>query len=132
MRKLLLSTALLTLVTLAAQAIDEYQFHKGTAVLKGRILNKPAEEWTTLSITTYNHFIDKERMVSIAVKDDGSFEAAIALPHSQGVYIDNIGNVFLAVGDTLELTKDATKPYMEGVTFEIGRASCRERVLGCV
>lgn len=117
MRKLLLSTVLLTLVTLAAQAIDEYQFHKGTAVLKGCILNKPAKEWTTLSITTFNHFIDKERMVSIAVKDDGSFEAAIALPHSQGVYLDDVGYVFLAVGDTLELTKDATKQDMEGVAF---------------
>lgn len=117
MRKLLLSTALFTLVAMTAQAIDEYQFHQGTAVLKGRILNKPAKEWTTLSITTYNHFSDKDRVVSIAVNDDGSFEAAIALPHSQGVYLEDVGNVFLAVGDTLELTKDATKLDMEGVTF---------------
>ena len=117
MKKLLLSTALFTLIAMTAQAIDEYQFHKGTAVLKGRILNKPAKKWTTLSITTYNHFIDKERMVSIPVNDDGSFEAAIALPHSQSVYLDDVGYVFLAVGDTLELTKDASKQYMEGVTF---------------
>lgn len=110
-------TALMALVCITVQAIDEYQFHKGTAVLKGRILNKPAKEWTTLSITTYNHFSDKDRVVSIAVNDDGSFEAAIALPHSQSVYLDDVGNVFLAVGDTLELTKDATKQDMEGVTF---------------
>ena len=73
MKKLLISTALFTLITMTAQAIDEYQFHKGTAVLKGRILNKPAKEWTTLSITTYNHFSDKDRVVSIAVNDDGSY-----------------------------------------------------------
>ena len=115
-KKYIIAT-LMALVCITAQAIDEYQFHKGTAVLKGRILNKPAKEWTTLSITTYNHFSDKERMFSIAVNDDGSFEAAIALPHSQGVYLDDIGYVFLAVGDTLELTKDATKQDMEGVTF---------------
>lgn len=110
-------TALMALVCITVQAIDEYQFHKGTAVLKGRILNKPAKEWSTLSITTYNHFTDKDRMVSIPVKDDGSFEAVIVLPHSQGVRVEDIGNVFLAVGDTLELTKDATKQDMEGVTF---------------
>ena len=110
-------TVLMALVCITAHAIDEYQFHKGTAVLKGRILNRPAGEWTTLLITTYNHFIDKDYMVNVPVNDDGSFEAAITLPHSQGVWVDDIGNVFLAVGDTLELTKDATKPYMEGVTF---------------
>ncbi|MBR5747818.1 MAG: hypothetical protein IKY01_03415 [Prevotella sp.] len=110
-------TAMMALACITAQAIDEYQFHRGTVVLKGRVLNKPAEEWTSILITTYNHFTDKDYMVSIPVKDDGNFEAAITLPHSQGVWIDDIGNVFLAVGDTLELTKDATKPYMEGVTF---------------
>ena len=110
-------TAMMALACITAQAIDEYQFHRGTVVLKGRVLNKPAEEWTSILITTYNHFTDKDYMVSIPVKDDGSFEAAITLPHSQGVWVDDIGNVFLAVGDTLELTKDASKPYMEGVTF---------------
>lgn len=110
-------TALMALFCITAQAIDEYQFHKGTAVLKGHVLNRPAGEWTSILVTTYDHFTTKEVMASIPVKDDGSFEATIALPHSQGVYLDDIGYVFLAVGDTLELTKDATKQDMEGVTF---------------
>ena len=116
-RKGILTAAMMMVCGVTAQAIDEYQFHGGTAVLKGRILNRPAGEWTSLSIKAYNIFIDNDRIVSIPVKDDGTFEAAITLPHSQGVYMVDIGHVFLAVGDTLELTKDASKMDMEGVTF---------------
>lgn len=110
-------TVMMMVCALMAQAIDEYQFHRGTAVLKGRIINRPAGEWTSLSIKAYNIFIDRDRIVSIPVNEDGTFEAAITLPHSQGVHMIDIGHVFLAVGDTLELTKDASKEDMEGVTF---------------
>ena len=116
-KKGLLIATMAMVCGLTAQAIDEYQFHRGTAVLKGRILNRPAGEWTSVSIKAYNIFIDTDRIVSIPVKDDGTFEAAITLPHSQGVHMVDIGHVFLAVGDTLELTKDASKMDMEGVTF---------------
>ena len=43
MNRKIIITLLLAIVcmTVAAQSIDEYQFHSGTAVLKGKVLNKP-------------------------------------------------------------------------------------------
>ena len=108
---------LLVFVVMTVQAIDEYQFHSGTAVLKGRILNKPANEWDIVTVYSFNLFTSGEQVHAIPVADDGSFEGVIPLAHSQSVRIDDIGDVFLAVGDTVELTKDATQEYREGVTF---------------
>ena len=51
------------------------------------------------------------------MKEDGSYEATLTLPHSQGISVDNTSFVFLAVGDTLEMMIDASKPDLEGVTF---------------
>lgn len=108
---------LLAFVVMTVQAIDEYQFHSGTAVLKGRILNKPANEWNIITVYSFNLFTNVEQVHAIHVADDGSFEGVIPLAHSHSVRIDDIGDVFLAVGDTLELTKDATQEDREGVTF---------------
>lgn len=102
---------------MTAQAIDEYQYHRGTAVLKGKVTNRNAGEWTTVQVRTFNHFTDHETVVNIPVKEDGSYEATLTLPHSQGISVDNTSFVFLAVGDTLEMMIDASKPDLEGVTF---------------
>ena len=108
---------LLLLVTMAAHAIDEYQFHCGTAVLKGRILNKPENEWNIISVRAYDLFSDKEIIYTIPVAADGTFEGSIHLPHSQSVLAEDMADVFLAVGDTVEVTKDATQAEYEGVTI---------------
>ena len=110
-------TTLLFLVALTGQAIDEYQFRGGTAVLKGRILNKPSGEWDVISVRAYNVFSDKEIMQNIPVAADGTFEGTISLPHSQSVLVSELSDVFLAVGDTVEVTKDAALDDYEGVTF---------------
>ena len=116
MKKTIL-TMLLTLVAMMGQAIDEYQFHGGTAVIKGRLVNKPIGDGTTLSVHTVNLFTDQEHIQSIPVAADGTFNGTISLPHSQAVMLKDVGHVFLAVGDTVELTKDATQGEEDGVTF---------------
>lgn len=117
MNKKTIITLLLVLVSLTASAIDEYQFHSGTAVLKGRILNKPADEWNIVSVRAYDLFTVKELIYNIPVASDGTFEGSIDLPHSQSVLALDISDVFLAVGDTVEITKDAAQDDYEGVTF---------------
>ena len=102
-------TIVLAIVALTVQAIDAKLFQSGTAILKGRILNKPAGEWNTLSVNTFNLFSDEEQTLSIPVAADGSFEGTIPLLHSQSIRVIDMDFMFLAVGDTLEITKDATK-----------------------
>ena len=116
MKKILL-TVLLTLVAMMGQAIDEYHFHSGTAVIKGRLVNKPTGDGKTLSVHTVNLFTDQEQIQSIPVAADGTFEGTILLPHSQAVMLKDVGHVFLAVGDTVEVTKDATQGEEDGMTF---------------
>lgn len=117
MNKKTIITFLLALVSTTVSAIDEYQFHGGTAVLKGRILNKPADEWNIVSVRAYDLFTGKEQMQTIPVNEDGTFEGSIALPHSQSVLALDVSDVFLAVGDTVEVTKDAAQDDYEGVTI---------------
>lgn len=110
-------TILLACVTMTALGIDEYQFHSGTAVLKGRILNKPEDKWNIVSVIAYDLFMDKELVYTIPVAPDGTFEGSIHLPHSQSVVAKGLSDVFLAVGDTVEVTKDAAQDDYEGVTI---------------
>ncbi len=102
---------------LNVSTIDEYQFHSGTAVLKGRILNKPADEWNIVSVRAYDVFTEKELIYNIPVAKDGTFEGSIDLPHSQSVLALDLSDVFLAVGDTVEVTKDASQDNYKGVVF---------------
>ena len=118
MKRLTISILLLAFVTFAGYAIDNSHFQPGTAVLKGRILNKPADEWNVLSVVIYNVFTDEEEQVlAIPVAADGSFESRIPLPYSQSIKVRDVDFMFLAVGDTLEMTKDAKLEDEEGVTF---------------
>lgn len=117
MNKKTIITILLACFTMTALAIDEYQFHSGTAVLKGRILNKPEDKWNIVSVRAYDLFMDKELIYTIPVAPDGTFEGSIHLPHSQSVLALGISDVFLAVGDTVEMTKDAAQDEYEGVTI---------------
>ena len=119
MNRKIIITLLLAIVcmTVAAQSIDEYQFHSGTAVLKGKVLNKPQGEWNIISVTAFNHFTREEDVQDIRVAADGTFEAVIRLPHSQGVLVRDVSDVFLAVGDTVEITVDVTKEDSDCLSF---------------
>lgn len=107
MNKQTIIALLLVFYALTAQAVDERHFHRGDAVLKGRIQNKPKDEWNALSVQINNLFTDEEQIFSIPVAADGTFESVIPLPHSQGVLVMDVANVFLSIGDTVEVTKDA-------------------------
>ena len=96
MNKKTIITLLLAFVCMTVSAIDEYQFHSGTAVLKGRILNKPADEWNIVSVRANDVFTDKEIIYNIPVATDGTFEGSIDLPHSQSVLALDVFDVFLA------------------------------------
>ena len=117
MNKKAIITILLAFVSMTVSAIDDYLFHSGTAVLKGRIQNKAEGEWSIVSVVTFNLFSDEEQVHAIPVAPDGSFEGSIPLQHSHSVYVEDIGYMFLAVGDTLEVIKDATQEDKVGVTF---------------
>ena len=118
--KIILAALLVLVATFAAysqSAIDEYHFHSGKSVLKGKISNKPANDWGTVSVTFYNIFTDEEHVKNIPVNADGTFAAVLTLPHTQSIFINDIGTIFLAVGDTVEVTKDANQPQYEGYTL---------------
>ena len=66
-------TFLLASVSVRASAIDEYQLHSGTAVLKGRILNKPADEWNIVSVRAYDLFTGEEISPGFSLMSDGVF-----------------------------------------------------------
>ena len=107
----------LALTCMTVSAMDSNQFHSGTVVLKGRILNKPAHEWNVVTVCSNNFFTEQEEMHTIPVAADGTFEGAFPLTCSQSVMVKDLGFVFLAVGDTVEVTKDAGKPEGESVTI---------------
>lgn len=118
MKRLIISILFLAFVVFTGYAIDKTHFQHGTALLKGHILNKPADEWNVLSVVIYNVFTDEENQVlTIPVAADGSFESRIPLPYSQSIKVQDVDFMFLAVGDTLEITKDAKLKDEEGVTF---------------
>ena len=97
MKRLTISILLLAFVTFAGYAIDNSHFQRGTAVLKGRILNKPADKWNILSVVIYNVFTDEEQQVlAIPVAADGSFESRIPLPYSQSIKVRDVDFMFLA------------------------------------
>ena len=116
-KKTIITLILAIVAAISTRAIDAKHFYSGTAVLKGRILNKPADDWNVLKVQTRNMFANEDEVITIPVAYDGSFEANIRLLHSHSIYIVDIGQVFLAVGDTLELTKDAAQEEYKGFTF---------------
>ena len=117
-KKSIIILILAVVASISARAINEYHFNSGTAVLKGRILNKPADEWNIISVIIQNAFNDEDaKVLTIPVAADGSFERSIPLPYSQSIKVEDVDFMFLAVGDTLELTKDAKLVDEEGVTF---------------
>ena len=90
--------------------IDEYHFHAGKAVVRGRFVNRAEHGFSTFNVTGTDLFSDQEFVRTINIEADGSFLELISLPHSGWVYFDgaDIPPAFIAVGDTLEIQVDGS------------------------
>lgn len=142
MNKQAILTLLLALVAMAGQAklkpkvittlrgypsgtIDEYHFHAGKAVVRGRFVNRAEHSFSTFNVTGTDQFSNQEFVRTINIEADGSFLELISLPHSGWVYFDGaeIPPAFIAVGDTLDLlingTGDETTISGSGATGEV-------------
>lgn len=91
--------------------IDEYHFHAGKAVVKGRFTNKTERNFSTFNVTGTDLFSNREFVRTVHIESDGSFLELISLPHSGWVYFDgvDIPPAFIAVSDTLEILIDAAR-----------------------
>jgi len=142
MNKQAILTLLLALVAMAGQAklkpkvittlrgypsgtIDEYHFHAGKAVVRGRFVNRAEHSFSTFNVTGTDQFSNQEFVRTINIEADGSFLELISLPHSGWVNFDGaeIPPAFIAVGDTLDLlingTGDETTISGSGATGEV-------------
>lgn len=92
-------------------AIDEYHFHAGTAVVKGRFAGGQERDFSTFNVTGTDLFSNQSFVRIIRVEPNGSFLEQISLPHSGWVYFSgaDIPPAFVAVGDTLEIWIDCAK-----------------------
>lgn len=127
MNKQAILTLLLALVAMAGQAklkpkvittlrgypsgtIDEYHFHAGKAVVRGRFVNRAEHSFSTFNVTGTDQFSNQEFIRTINIEADGSFLELISLPHSGWVNFDgaDIPPAFIAVGDTLEIQVDGS------------------------
>ena len=125
MNKKTIITALLVLVAMAGQAklkpkvmttlkgypsgvIDEYHFHGGTAVVRGRFVGQAGRDFVTFNVLGTDQFANQDFVRTVNIDPDGSFLEQIRLPHSGWVYFEGaeIPPAFLAVGDTLEIQMD--------------------------
>lgn len=106
-------------------AIDEYHFHAGKAIVKGRFVNRTEHSFSTFNVTGTDLFSNQAFVRTINIEPDGSFLELISLPHSGWVYFDGaeIPPAFIAVGDTLDLlingTGDETTISGSGATGEV-------------
>ena len=106
-------------------AIDEYHFHAGKAIVKGRFVNRTEHSFSTFNVTGTDLFSNQDFVRTINIEPDGSFLELISLPHSGWVYFDGaeIPPAFIAVGDTLDLlingTGDETTISGSGATGEV-------------
>ena len=82
------------------------------------LISLPHYTFGIFNIIIQNAFTDEDAQVfTIPVAADGSFESRIPLPYSQSIKVQDVDFMFLAVDDTLEMTKDAKLVDEEGVTF---------------
>lgn len=104
------SKVITTLKGYPSGTIDEYHFHAGKAVVKGRFTNRAEHNFSTFNVTGTDQFSNQEFVRTIHIESDGSFLELISLPHSGWVYFDGveIPPAFIAVGDTLEIQVDGS------------------------
>lgn len=91
--------------------IDEYHFHGGTAVIRGRIVNMPNRDFTTFVLEGTDQFTNQDFVRSITIDANGTFLEQVHLPHSGWFYFAgaDIQPAFIAVGDTLDITIDGSR-----------------------
>ena len=108
--------------------IDEYHFHGGTAVVRGRFVNMPERDFSTFVLEGTDQFTNSDFVRNITIDADGTFLEQVRLPHSGWFYFQGaeIQPAFIAVGDTLDITIDGTMEYDallsgSGATEEVNR-----------
>ena len=144
MNKQAILTLLLALATMAGQAklkpkvmttlkgypsggIDEYHFHGGTAVVRGRFAGQAGRDFVTFNVLGTDQFANQDFVRTVNIDSNGSFLEQIRLPHSGWVYFEGaeIPPAFLAVGDTLEIQMDGASGDAtfsgSGTTGEVNR-----------
>lgn len=91
--------------------IDEYHFHGGTAVVRGRFVNRIEQNFSTFIVTGTDQYSNQDFVSTINVEPNGSFFEQITIPHSGWVFFEGaeIPPAFIAVGDTLEILIDCAK-----------------------
>lgn len=86
---------------------SEYQFHRGKAVLRGRIVNAPDNRYPeTFKCRTVNGVTGQDMQTLVKVSADGTFTSEIKLPHAQFVWGEFLGYIFMFPGDTIDCTFD--------------------------
>ena len=107
--------------------IDEYHFHGGTAVVRGRFVGQAGRDFVTFNVLGTDQFANQDFVRTVNIDPDGSFLEQIRLPHSGWVYFEGaeIPPAFLAVGDTLEIQMDGASGDAtfsgSGTTGEVNR-----------
>ena len=105
--------------------IDEYHFHAGKAVVKGRYINRTERDASILNVLGTDLFSNQDFVRMINIASDGSFFEQINLPHSGWMNFEgaDIPPAFIAVGDTLEILIDGHQGEAtisgSGVTGEV-------------
>lgn len=101
----------MTLTNFPSEAVTEYTFHGGTALIKGKMTGYSAEKKPqnfTLSIR--NFFTRQQQTLLVGVDDNGEFVSEVELPHAQ--FFTSGMSFFLFPGDTLECIYDVTAREM--------------------
>ncbi len=94
------------------KAFSDYMFHEGTAVLRGRLTGyAEGERPEVVEVIHYNHFHRSKQYPEVTpVESDGTFYIELQLAHSQFVLVRTLHtNLFLTVGDTLDVEYDHSK-----------------------
>ncbi len=94
------------------KAFSDYMFHEGTAVLRGRLTGyAEGERPEVVEVIHYNHFNRSKQYPEVTpVESDGTFYIELQLAHSQFVLVKTLHrNLFLTVGDTLDVEYDHSK-----------------------
>ncbi len=67
------SKVITTLKGYPSGTIDEYHFHAGNAVVKGRFIHRPEINISTFNVTGTDQFSNQEFVRTIHIESDGTF-----------------------------------------------------------
>lgn len=107
-------------------AINEYHFRSGNIVVRGYVKNARTEDSNaTFKFSGRNLFTNKPFVETIRTDSTGHFCSSFMVPHTQFFLVDNLGAVFAAVGDTLDIIIDrqANTGMVSGGTGSTGEVN---------